>query len=30
VVYVPFKWRIIMGVIKTMPSFLFKRMAFLQ
>lgn len=30
VVYVPFKWRIIMGVIKTMPSFLFKRLAFLQ
>ncbi len=30
VVYVPFKWRIIMTVIKTMPSFVFKRLAFLQ
>lgn len=30
VVYVPFKWRLIMGVIKAMPSFLFKRMAALQ
>ncbi|MEZ5964365.1 MAG: SDR family NAD(P)-dependent oxidoreductase [Planctomycetota bacterium] len=30
VVYVPFKWRIIMGVVKSMPSFLFKRLAFLQ
>jgi short-subunit dehydrogenase len=30
VVYVPFKWKVIMTVIKTMPSFLFKRLAFLQ
>jgi NAD(P)-dependent dehydrogenase (short-subunit alcohol dehydrogenase family) len=30
VVYVPFKWRIIMTAIKVMPSFLFKRLAFLQ
>ncbi len=30
IVYVPFKWRIIMAVIRFMPSFLFRRMAFLQ
>lgn len=30
IVYVPFKWRIIMAVVKTMPSFVFKRLAFLQ
>jgi len=30
VVYVPFKWRLIMGVVKAMPSFLFRRLAFLQ
>lgn len=26
VVYVPFKWRIIMGVIKSIPSFVFRRL----
>ena len=30
VVYVPFKWKIIMTVVKAMPSFVFKRLAFLQ
>lgn len=30
IVYVPFKWRIIMTVIRFMPSFLFRRMASLQ
>jgi short-subunit dehydrogenase len=30
VVYVPPKWRLIMTAIKAMPSFLFRRLAFLQ
>ncbi len=27
VVYVPFKWKIIMGVVKTIPSFVFRKMS---